>query len=154
MRERPPGAVLAVRQDQLRPGGRHAGEPAHQIVLAGVSAEPAECVNRGLHADLLAEDRDRLFPVHEAAAERARGLVADDEHRRLRAAEVVAQMVQDAAPEHIPPPAMIRQGPAALARARDSSALAQVRTVSSPRRSSPDSSMALASASNISVFCP
>src|SRR5690606_26013090 len=71
--------------------------PVHQARLAGVRGQAADGVAGGVDADLLAEQAHRLRPVHQAATERAPGLVADEHDVRLAPAQVLPQVVADAA---------------------------------------------------------
>src|SRR6185436_14934032 len=72
-------------------------EPAHQIGLARVRAESAQCVNGRLHRDCFSENLHLFLTIDKPSAQRALTLITNDEHMRAGFPKVGSQMMKNAA---------------------------------------------------------
>ena len=91
------GSVVAVVDEHAAGFFREAFQPGEQAVAVGVAADAGESAHLGGDADVFAKELDLLRALDDLAAERALGLIADEEDGGLFAPEVVLQMVADAA---------------------------------------------------------
>src|SRR6185436_18859264 len=81
--------------------GREVAQPVEQLRLVGVRREAADRADAALDLARLPVEADRSRAGLEVRAERALALVADEQDRRVRIADEVAQVVHNtAAREH------------------------------------------------------
>src|SRR5262245_30123871 len=88
--------VFAVSQYHARLAGRDYVEPAHEIGLSRVRAEPAECVNRRFHGDFFSENLHFFLTIDQTSPQRALTLITNDQHMRARLPKVGSQMMKNA----------------------------------------------------------
>ena len=70
--------------------------PIQQVGLAGMGAESAQGVHVGFDGNFFAENLDVFRAVHQQAAQRAYGLIANHEHMCFRLPQVRLEVVQNA----------------------------------------------------------
>ena len=90
------GAVFAVGEDHAGFARGELFEPAFQLGFSRVGAEPAECVDFGADGDGFPEDAHFGCALDEFSPERARCLVAYDQHVGVVTPEVLPEVVQNA----------------------------------------------------------
>jgi len=95
--QRLPASLFSVREENLRARSSQRLEPAQQIGLSRMPAQPAECMHRGPNRDLLAKNGHCFLAINQHATERARALVAHKEDCGLRPRKTVSEVMQDSA---------------------------------------------------------
>ena len=73
-----------------------ASVPAQQVFLVAVRRKPAQCVDAGVHLELLAMDAHVLATVDDRAPERSHRLEAGEDHVALSLGDVVLEVMHDA----------------------------------------------------------
>src|SRR5699024_4238838 len=74
------GSVVAVVDEHAARLFREAFQPGKQAVAVGVAADAGKGAHLGGDADVLAKELDLLRALDDLAAERALGLIADEEY--------------------------------------------------------------------------
>src|SRR5262245_8776721 len=87
------GSLFPMREEDTRLRLCKRFEPTQEIGLTGMAAQSAEGMHRGTDGNLLAHDVDRFLPVHEHPSQRTVPLIADDEHRRFGAREIMPEVM-------------------------------------------------------------